>query len=76
MGPAREPGTGTPERTGNGTREATGKLAAYGWTKKALTANGITEAYGKRELRSKAPNNSGVTISCDLGADPGLRKIG
>jgi hypothetical protein len=51
MGPAREPGTGTPERTGNGTREATGKLAAYGWTKKALTANGITEAYGKRELR-------------------------
>src|SRR5258708_17834213 len=30
----------------------------------------------KRELCSKAPNNSGVTISCDLGTEPGLRKIG
>ena len=47
---------GTPQRTGNGTREATGKLAAYGWHEKALAANGMTEEYGKRELRSKAPN--------------------
>jgi hypothetical protein len=36
----------------------------------------MTEGYGKRELCSKAPNNSGVTISCDLGAEPDLRKIG
>ena len=51
MGPAREPGTGTPREPETELREATGKLAAYGWTKKALTANEITEAYGKRELR-------------------------
>jgi hypothetical protein len=39
----------------------------------ALTTNGMTEEYGRRGLRSKAPNNSGVTVSCDLGAEPGLR---
>jgi hypothetical protein len=83
QGPSGEPGTGParePQRNhsriGNETREALRKLAAYGWTGKALAANGMTEEYGKRELRSKAPNTSGVTISCDLVPEPGLRKIG
>jgi hypothetical protein len=43
---------------------------------KALTTRGMTEEYGRRGLRSKAPNNSDMTISCDLGADPDLRKFG
>jgi hypothetical protein len=36
----------------------------------------MTEEYGKRGLCSKATNLSGMTMSCDLGADPGLRKSG
>jgi len=36
----------------------------------------MTEEYGKREPRSKAPNDSEVTSSCDLGTEPDLRKIG
>jgi hypothetical protein len=63
-------------RTGNGTREAPRKLVASAWHEKALTANGTTEEFGKRGLRSKAPNDSEVTSSCDLGAEPDLRKIG
>jgi hypothetical protein len=41
---------------------------------KALTANAMTEEYGKRGLRSQIPNNSEMAIGCDLGAEPGLRK--
>jgi hypothetical protein len=67
---------GTLQRTGNGTREALRRLAAYAWHKKALAANGITEEDGKRGLRSKAPDDSDVTSSCDLGPEPDLRKIG
>ena len=75
MEPAREPATGLLENRQRDSRstQATGCLA---WHEKALTANGMTEEYGKRGLRSTAPDDSEVTISCDLGAEPGLRKIG
>jgi hypothetical protein len=72
MEPAREPGTNFSEDRKRDSR-SNWETGCLGWTEKALTANGMTEWYGKRELRSKAPNNSGVTISCDLGTEPGLR---
>jgi len=34
----------------------------------------MTEEYGKRGLRSMAPDTSEVTSSCDLGTEPDLRK--
>ncbi len=34
--------------------------------RKTLTANAMTEEYRKRGLRSRLPNNSEFTISCDL----------
>jgi hypothetical protein len=46
-------------------------------TKKALTASGTTEEYGKRGPQgSQVSDISGVTIGCGLEAEPGLQKIG
>ena len=61
---------GNPKRDSRST-QATG---CRGWNKKALAANGMTEENGKRGLRPKAPDNSEVTTSCDLCAEPDLRK--
>jgi len=58
-----------PQRIGNETHGALRKLAATDGTRKALTANVITEAYGKRGLRSKAPDKSEMTSSCDREAE-------
>jgi hypothetical protein len=60
-------------RTGDGTRGALRKLAAYGWNEKALTTNVTTVMFGEREFRSQSPNDSEVAISCDLDTEPGLR---
>ena len=73
QGPSGEPATEPRENRQRDSR-STQETGCLAWTEKALTANGMTEVYGKRELCSKAPNISGVTISCDLVADPGLRK--
>jgi hypothetical protein len=72
QGKRRGDSQGNPKRDSRST-QATG---CRGWNKKALAANGMTEEYGKRGLRPKAPNNSEVTSSCDLCAEPDLRKIG
>jgi hypothetical protein len=70
QGNRRGDSKGNPKRDSRST-QATG---CRGWNKKALAANGMTEEYGKRGLRPKAPDNSEVTTSCDLCAEPDLRK--
>jgi hypothetical protein len=76
MEPAREPGTELFREPATGLARHSGDWLLYAWHKKALTVNGITGEYGKRGLRSKAPDDSEVTSSCDLGPEPDLRKIG
>src|SRR5277367_3685870 len=65
QGPSGEPATGLAKHSGD--------WLLMDGIENALTTNGMTEEYGRRGLRSKAPNNSGVTVSCDLGAEPDLR---
>lgn len=58
QGPSGEPATGLAKHSRN--------WLLMDGTKKALTANVMTEKYGKRGLRSQVPNSSEVAISCDL----------
>jgi hypothetical protein len=61
------------ERIGNETCEASGKLDASGWRRSSYGECNIGEV---REMRacSQVPNHSGITICCDLAAEPNLRK--
>jgi hypothetical protein len=63
-------------------RESETKLSTHSgnWLRRMARESSCNEwndgKYGKRGLRPKAPDNSEVTMSCDLGTEPGLRKIG
>jgi hypothetical protein len=75
MGPAREPGTELLENRQRDSRstQETGCLWMYRESSYSEWNDGrVREA----RARSKDANDSGVTDSCDLGAEPGLRKIG
>ena len=66
--PSREPATELTRQSGN--------WLLMDGTRKALTANGLTERMGSADLGSQVPENSEMAISCDLGTEPGLRKLG
>jgi hypothetical protein len=75
MEPAREPGAELRENRQRDSR-STQETGCLGMARESSCSEGNDGRVRKRELRSKAPDDSEVTISCDLGAEPGLRKIG
>jgi hypothetical protein len=69
QGPSGEPATGLTKHSGN-------CLLVDGNRESSYSECDDRRGWEKRGLRSQVPNNSEMAIFCNLGAEPGLRKVG